>query len=1070
MTDASELKSFKSACLDAVLSKGLHHDVTANFNSYIQQFIRVFTENFAVEYEDTTHQPSYKHRLHSENIHFIKPQTNYSTLDTPLSAILRDNYEAIAKGDLVYTVTCEETLIYKTITNDFTFFSMPAPMNSDLCNTGVGLPYGPDHLVSSNFNLPAFCVNRTFKIAPMEESFCLNVPLCFKLDKCEIRCEFRKASRVFRTNSTLVFICKEKSRRIKSIRVDEFTYLMTVPYETPKKYVPVEVLVYLLGDKESFVTLLHQIFKPQTKLEQFALSLCLDLVFRSCYMDREKAQKVFISKLTQAGKQKSFKEKVSYLNYTVQEEIFPNGKSLKDKLLLLVMCIARLIRNSTPYIRHAHVDSDLDCKESYALKRIDTVGLRLCMLLRKYTKHLSRRSLLNLKKILINTRVLSKVEHFKRVVSDRVIKLTASVRNGVFDFKSNTSDFNRNKTQILGTGFSSDGIMVEANKIVKGFLKKNSAITPLLTHPSQFGRICMYLTPESLRCAVTRFKATGGYITPYIDKELHETHAVRVLSEHLRDFTPNATLILSSYGECVGWTQHPKQFYLAFVRQRRAGKIDRFLNVGYNAHWLQIHSEAGRIQRPLFVAEKLRECVQYVTFQKRTSQLISLTELCAQGFIEYLDAGEEYSGLVLVATSIAEFMENPPIFTHVEISGELAMCLTVARAFTNHNQGPRRMYTGNLEKRAISCKKFEDFGNISSYSLWYSQLPIVSEQLDRVFQLRLNEPTSCNVSIAILSLANNIEDSWVFKKEAFERGLLVSSEFVTITHSVSGREQFKKPSYKSVNHSRLSKYASIKGDGLPKIGQVISYGMVVVGKVITIRQTHGQLVEKCTSKFLERKGSFTVRRVFTYPPGATGSDRQLVRVTLQGCHTPEIGDKFFLAHGQKATVGRILPTQDLPFIDSGVNAGMVPDVIINVCSLMRVTMGLLLEIFAGKVRSLKPSVIDQYDTMFIHAKTINRRFQIWKQVLKHLGLSSSGKDYFRDGRTGQLLQKPLYNGFASIRALKQLAKDKLRSRDKGPIIELTRQTTVGKRVRGGLRFGEMEVSSYCFGVYYTIPS
>lgn len=1066
----SAWSSVKATCIDAVLAKGIHHDLHHNFDSYIDELLRVFMNNFTVEHMHSSVDTELCHHFSCKNLYFVTPKTPYGTMDTPMTAILRDNYEAIAYGDLIYSVTDGDEELYRAVIHDYEFFTLPVPMNSKLCNSQRTLAYGTERLISPNFNLPTFAVHRTLKIAPMEETFIMNVPLCFGMDKVEIRCEFQTEARAYRTNSTLTFVCKPKSVKSGAIKFTEFAYLMAVPYENPKKYIPIEVLVHILGDVKEFRETVRVIATPKTQMQHFALNMCLDCLFQDPNLTADSALNQFTGKLSRSSRQLTQASKLSYGNYTIQEEIFPNARTNQHKFMCLALCVARLICNSTPYSKYTSVTTDLDCKESYVLKRIETVGFRLCVLLRKYTKHLNRRCHIQLKKLLNTVRILTKPELLKRVVSNKVIKLTVSVRNGVWDFRSNTTDFNRNKTQILGTGFSSDGIVVESHKIVKSFLKKNSNIKPLLTHPSQFGRICMYLTPESMRCAVTRFKAVGGYVTPCIDKALYSAYVFRLCGDGeciSQTYQSDSILVLDSTGAFIGWTTSVKTLYERLISYRRQGIISRFVNLSCNAYYAQLQLDAGRIQRPLLIASALVACKAYIDSEKRAGRTLQLTELCRRGFIEFLDAGEEYSGFVLVATSYAEFLRSPAVYTHVEIAGELSMCLTVSRAFANHNQGPRRMYTGNLEKRAISLKTFEDFGNISSYSLWYGQLPLMSEHLDRVFQLRLNEPTACNVHIAIMSLANNIEDSWVFKKEALDRGLLMSSDIITLTHSVTGRELFRKPSMNHHNRSKQWKYASIQDNGLPVVGQVITYGMAVIGKVTSDRGVDGSILKKCTTKFLDRRGSYTVRRIVTYPPGASGSDLQLVRVTLEGSHQPEVGDKFFLAHGQKGTIGRVIPSADLPFIDSGPNRGMIPDVIINVCSLMRVTMGLLLEMLAGKIRALKPSAIEQYETLFVQSHTMKERLATWQRLLAQLGLNSSGKDYFRCGRTGQYLPSPLYNGFVSLRALKQLSKDKLRARDKGPIIELTRQTTVGKRANGGLRFGEMESwSAVSFGAPY----
>jgi len=160
--------------------------------------------------------------------------------------------------------------------------------------------------------------------------------------------------------------------------------------------------------------------------------------------------------------------------------------------------------------------------------------------------------------------------------------------------------------------------------------------------------------------------------------------------------------------------------------------------------------------------------------------------------------------------------------------------------------------------------------------------------------------------------------------------------------------------------------------------------------------------------------------------------------------------------GQKGTVGRVVPSYEMPFIESGPNAGTSPDILLNVCSLMRVTQGLLIEILMGKARSMSPTLLSQYNTIFLEEKSFQNRLRIASHILQINGLSYKGKDRMICGQTGLPLKCQIYNGFAYVRVLKQLAKDKLRSRDRGPVNELTRQTSVGKKQFGGQKLGEME--------------
>lgn len=97
------------------------------------------------------------------------------------------------------------------------------------------------------------------------------------------------------------------------------------------------------------------------------------------------------------------------------------------------------------------------------------------------------------------------------------------------------------------------------------------------------------------------------------------------------------------------------------------------------------------------------------------------------------------------------------------------------------------------------------------------------------------------------------------------------------------------------------------------------------------------------------------------------------------------------------------------------------------------------------------------------AKSFDEQERICNAVLVAAGLSYRGKERMRMGQTGEMIECAIYNGFAYTHVLKHMARDKLRSRDRGPINEMTRAPTTGKRASGGLRAisGEHENINTC---------
>jgi len=403
--------------------------------------------------------------------------------------------------------------------------------------------------------------------------------------------------------------------------------------------------------------------------------------------------------------------------------------------------------------------------------------------------------------------------------------------------------------------------------------------------------------------------------------------------------------------------------------------------------------------------------------------------------------------------------------THMEIHGIFSLSITVVKAFCNHNSGPRRMYTGNMVKRSLGAKTFEDRGTTVSYSLRYGQIPLISDPVDNALSLRKKEPNGINVNLAVFSDRVNIEDSYIFKKEAIERGLCVSSETIVMTASLGHNTLFQKPDSRTRGKASEDKYDYLLPDGTPKVGAKIMGGMCVIGKVF-YKKEGNELKKRCMSRFLPWNEDYTVKSVSRYP-NSVNKPIKIIRVSLIKENIPNVGDKYFFPHGQKGTISEIRPTIDMPWYCDGPMAGCAPDVLTNVCSLARITMGLQLEMLWGKARAMNPSVISQYNTVFMSDISFNERQRLCSAVLQENGMKYTGRHNMCLGTTGQMVQCDIFSGMIYMCVLKHMARDKLRSRDRGPTNELTRQTSVGKKHYGGQKEGEMENwNLYCYGMPY----
>ena len=151
-------------------------------------------------------------------------------------------------------------------------------------------------------------------------------------------------------------------------------------------------------------------------------------------------------------------------------------------------------------------------------------------------------------------------------------------------------------------------------------------------------------------------------------------------------------------------------------------------------------------------------------------------------------------------------------------------------------------------------------------------------------------------------------------------------------------------------------------------------------------------------------------------------------------------------HGQKGTVGNIIPECDMPFTKSGLK----PDIIINPHAIpSRMTIGQLKETILGKVLLELGLFGDGTSFGEFDLK------DICKELIKH-GYEAHGNELLYNGLTGEQHECSVFMGPVFYQRLKHMVNDKAHSRSIGPMVNLTRQPAEGRSRDGGLRFGEME--------------
>ncbi len=265
--------------------------------------------------------------------------------------------------------------------------------------------------------------------------------------------------------------------------------------------------------------------------------------------------------------------------------------------------------------------------------------------------------------------------------------------------------------------------------------------------------------------------------------------------------------------------------------------------------------------------------------------------------------------------------------------------------------------------------------------------------------------------------------------------------------------------------------------GVIRIGAEVNPNDILVGKVTPKGETELTAEERLLRAIFGEKarevrdtslrvphgenGIVVDVKVFTRENGDELSPgvNELVRVYIAKKRKINVGDKMAGRHGNKGVISKILPIEDMPFLDDGTPIQVVLNPLgvpsrMNIGQVLEVHLGLAAKKFGWYVAS----------PVFDGAK----EHQIM-DLLEEAGYPRDGRLNVRDGRTGQLLDNKVTVGYMYMLKLHHLVDDKLHARSTGPYSLVTQQPLGGKAQFGGQRFGEMEVWALeAYGAAHTL--
>ncbi|WP_182379157.1 DNA-directed RNA polymerase subunit beta [Nocardioides sp. WS12] len=613
-------------------------------------------------------------------------------------------------------------------------------------------------------------------------------------------------------------------------------------------------------------------------------------------------------------------------------------------------------------------------------------------------------------------------------------------------------------------------------------------------HPSHYGRMCPIETPEGPNIGLIGSLASYGRINPFGFVE-----------------TPYRKVENGKVTDKIDYlTADDEDRYVIAQANAALDKTNRFAE-----ERVLVRQRRGE------VSEVLADDVDYMDVSPR--QMVSVATALIP-FLEHDDANRALMGANMQRQAVPLIRSDSPIVgTGIEFRAAVdAGDVVVATA-----AGVVKSVSADL------IEAMNDDGSYSSYRLakfkrsnqgtCINQRPIV-EVGDRleVGSPIADGPCTDNAEMALgtnLLVAfmpwegHNYEDAIILSQRLVQEDVLTSIHIEE--HEVDARDTKLGPEEITRDIPNISEemLADLDERGIIRIGAEVRDGDLLVGKVTPKGETELTPEERLLRAIFGEKAREVRDTSMKVPHGETGTvigvrvfDReegdelppgvnQLVRVYVAQKRKISVGDKLAGRHGNKGVIAKILPIEDMPFMEDGTPV----DVVLNPLGVpRRMNIGQILELHLGWLGkqgwdinlSGDPENADWKQRLISigvdktgpNTKVATPVFDGAREdeIIGLLGattlnrdgkrlIDETGKASLFDGRSGEPYKEPVSVGYMYILKLHHLVDDKIHARSTGPYSMITQQPLGGKAQFGGQRFGEMEVwAMEAYGAAYAL--
>ena len=335
-----------------------------------------------------------------------------------------------------------------------------------------------------------------------------------------------------------------------------------------------------------------------------------------------------------------------------------------------------------------------------------------------------------------------------------------------------------------------------------------------------------------------------------------------------------------------------------------------------------------------------------------------------------------------------------------------------------------------------------------------------------------------NVLVAYMMFDGyNYEDAVIISERLVQRDKYTSVHIDNCATDVRDTKLGPEVVTSDIPNVSEEKLKNLDAEGIVRVGAEVQSGDILVGKITPKGETELSAEERLlraifgekardvrdSSLYLEHgeHGKVMDIKIFSaedgdrLQPGVT----KKVQATVADMRKLQPGDKMAGRHGNKGVISRVVPVEDMPFLEDGTPV----DIILSPLGVVsRMNLGQLLETHLGLAAN---ALGYRAATPVLNGITED---QI-KKELETAGFESHGQSQLFDGRTGEAFDTETTVGYNYMLKLNHMVEDKIHQRSIGPYSLITQQPLGGKAQSGGQRFGEMEVWALeAYGASHTL--